>query len=114
MLPCTSAYSDRQADRGRLFPRRKVCEMAYNRVHDWNEDLTLYTTRNGFGDALDWMMSRADRLDHDNVSTDEVQEDGEITGWWTIRDLFENNGGKWELEDGTIVYDKEDDRNGEI
>ena len=82
--------------------------MAYNRVHDWKKDETLYTTRIGFGDALDWMMSRADQFDHNEVSVDEVQEDGEITGWWTIQDLFDNNNGKWELKDGTIVYDEEE------
>ena len=79
--------------------------MAYNRVHDWNANKTLYVTRNGFGDALDWMMSRADQFDHDNTSVDEVQEDGEITGWWTIADLFANNQGLWQLEDGTIIKD---------
>ena len=87
--------------------------MAYNRVYNWKAKETLYTTRKGFDDALDWMMSRADQLDHDETSVDEVQENGEITGWWTITDLFENNNGKWELEDGTIVYDKEGNENAE-
>ena len=79
--------------------------MAYNRVQDWKENTTLYVTRKGFGDALDWMMSRADKLDHNETSVDEVQEDGELTGWWTIQDLFDNNHGQWELSDGTIVKD---------
>ena len=80
--------------------------MAYNRVYNDVTKQVLYSTREGLGDAIDWMMARAIELaayGEDNVVTEEVQEDGEVTGWWTIGDIFDCNSDGWELPDGTLV-----------
>jgi len=82
--------------------------MAYNRVYDDTKRETLYTTREGLGDACDWMMARADQFDRHNVGVEEVQEDGEVTGWWSIDDLFSCNPQGWMLPDGNVIRDKEE------
>ena len=87
--------------------------MAYNRVYNDSTKEVLYETREGLGDALDWMMARAkgDYLawyGEENIVTEEVQEDGEITGWWSVGDIFDCNPGGWELPDGTVVKRKEE------
>lgn len=82
--------------------------MAYNTVRNARTKETLYETREGLGDAVDWMMSMVwlfDTEDFDEIAVEEVQEDGEVTGWWTIDDIFGNNDGRWELEDGHIILD---------
>ena len=68
--------------------------MAYNRVHNAKAETILYETREGLGDAIDWMMARVsefDPEDFDDIATEEVQEDGEVTGWWSIDDIFACN-----------------------
>lgn len=86
--------------------------MAYNVVRNAKQDGYLYATRRGLGDAIDWMMSRIaefDPSDFDDIAVEEVQEDGEVTGWWSIDDLFGDNPNGWELLDGTIVKDPRGD-----
>lgn len=83
--------------------------MAFNRVYNEKTGETLYETRKGLGDAIDWMMSRANEFIgfcEEDIGTEEVQEDGEVTGWWTIGDIFDCNPGGWEMPDGTIVTRK--------
>ena len=90
--------------------------MAYNRVVTDIKNLTsdsdgkkiLYETRKGLSDACDWMMARADELDNVETYAEEVQEDVEVTGWWSIDDLFDENPGGWELPDGTVIIREEE------
>lgn len=86
--------------------------MAYNRVYNDSTKEVLYETREGLGDALDWMMARVESefagFGEEDICTEEVQENGEVTGWWTVGDIFACNPGGWELPDGTIVKRKEE------
>ena len=82
--------------------------MAYNRVYNAKTEQVLYQTRTGFGDAIDWMMYRVNEFpqdDFDDIAVEEVQEDGEVTGWWSIDDLFDNNPNGWQLDTGLIIVD---------
>lgn len=88
----------------------KAYGKAYNIVHDWNTNETLYTTFDGLDDACDWMMARIDEFDIHNVSADEVLADGDLGGSWFIVDLLENNPNGWTLPDGTVVIGRIDDK----
>lgn len=81
--------------------------MPYNRVCNDKTGEVYYETHSGLGDALDWMMQRADQfvLQHgrEGVLTEEVSDSGEILGWWTIGSLFDENPNGWLLRDGTVI-----------
>ena len=82
--------------------------MSYNIVRNPKTNEILYETREGLGNAVDWMMSRVwlfNTEDFDEIAVEAVSEDGEVTGWWTIDDIFWENDGSWQLEDGRVILD---------
>lgn len=64
--------------------------MAKNRVYDEHTKTVLFSC-DTLQQAVDWMMARKDKLEPHGVYADEIDDEGNILGWWELADLIDDN-----------------------